>query len=441
MDGSRETGGMRGKMAKIRPFRAYRPKKGLEERIAALPYDVYSSAEAGREVKREPLSFLAIDRAETTLAENTDPACEEVYEAAAALLAERIREGIFVQDEAPFYYIYELEAGGRAQTGIVACASVDDYQNGVIRRHENTRQDKEEDRVRHVEACNAQTGPIFLAYRAREEIRAVTDRYRREIPSCDFTSPDGVSHRVWIIKAAEDIRFLQEAFERVSEIYIADGHHRCASAVRVALKRRAAETKDPGEREYNYILSVLFPDDELRIMDYNRLVKDLGGLTEQEFLRKVEEIFVTEEVAGPFRPERKEEFGMYLPGHWYRLHLRAEETAAGRAADRSAEHREADGASVVESLAVSVLQNRLLEPVLGIRDPKTDSRIDFVGGIRGPEELERRCHEDCAVAFSVYPTSIEELFAVADAGLLMPPKSTWFEPKLRSGLFLHSLAD
>lgn len=412
-------------MADIRPFSAYRPAKGLEEQVAALPYDVYSSEEARKEVASHPLSFLAIDRAETQLEETADPHGEAVYQKAAALLADRVADGVFIRDEAPSYYIYELEMRGRRQTGIVGCARVEEYLQGVIKKHENTRQDKEEDRVRHIEACAAQTGPIFLAYRARAGINEIIARYREEKPICDFVSPDGVAHRVWVISKEADIVCLREEFARVPAVYIADGHHRCASAVRVALARRVGEADSLDEEACEGILSVLFPDEELLIMAYDRVVKDLGGLTEQEFLNRVGQSFRVEAMDAPFRPERRGTFGMYLSGRWYRLSRR--------------EGIPSQELSVVEALDVSILQRELLEPVLGIRDPKTDQRIDFVGGIRGLGELERRCREDCVVAFSLYPTSIEELFAVADAGLLMPPKSTWFEPKLRSGLFLHSL--
>ncbi len=412
-------------MADIRPFLAYRPAKGLEEQVAALPYDVYSSEEARKEVARHPLSFLAIDRAETQLEETADPHGEEVYKKAAALLADRVRDGVFIRDEVPSYYIYELEMQGRRQTGIVGCARVEDYLQGVIRKHENTRQDKEEDRVRHIEACAAQTGPIFLAYRARARIHEIIARYREGKPVCDFATPDGVVHRVWVISEEADIVCLREEFALVPAVYIADGHHRCASAVRVALARRFGEAGGLDEEACEGILSVLFPDEELLIMAYDRVVKDLGGLTEQEFLNRVGQSFLVETMDEAFRPEKRGTFGMYLSGKWYRLSRR--------------EGIPLEGLSVVEALDVSILQRNLLDPILGIQDPKTDQRIDFVGGIRGLGELERRCHEDCVVAFSLYPTSIEELFEVADAGLLMPPKSTWFEPKLRSGLFLHSL--
>ena len=431
---------MGGKMAEVRPFRAWRPAQGLAERIAALPYDVVNGKEAREETRREPFSFLAVDRPETQFEEeNMDVTEDRVYERAGTLLRQWMKEGSLQQEAEPCYYIYELEWQGRVQTGIAACVSVDDYLNGVIRRHENTRSDKEEDRTRHVRACEAQTGPVFLAYRAAKAVTTVTERCRREACLYDFASPDGISHRVWRIGRKEDIRAVHEAFEKVERLYIADGHHRCASAVRVAQECRRRCPDYTGEEPFNFILSVLFPDDQLTILEYNRVIRDLNGLTPQEFLRKIEEIFEITPEEGPYRPERKGRFGLYLQKKWYRL-VRKPEIGEqyGKAGTAGDSLRKPDP---VRELDVAVLQRMILEPVLGITDPRTDERIDFVGGIRGLKELERRCEQDCAAAFSLYPTSIGELFSVADAGLLMPPKSTWFEPKLRSGLFIHSLKD
>ena len=411
-------------MADIRPFKAYRPWKGMEERIAALPYDVYSREEAVSVVKENPLSFLAIDRAETQFGPETDTYAPQVYDKAKEMLWSRIREGMFVQDEKPCYYLYQQVMGARSQTGIVACASIDDYCGNVIKKHENTRADKEEDRVKHVDACNMQTGPIFLAYRAQEKLKNVIGEAMKKAPECEFTSEDGIRHRIWVMDETERIAQIREAFEGIESIYIADGHHRCASAVRVGLKRRQEHPDYTGDEEFNYFLAVLFPDEELHIMDYNRVVKDLNGLDRETFLQKVEECFVVKEWGRePYRPASKGFFGMYLGDMWYELAAR----------------REILSEDAVKGLDVSVLQDWLLGPVLGIKDPKTDKRIDFVGGIRGLEELERRVHTDMAVAFSLYPTSIGELFHVADDNRLMPPKSTWFEPKLRSGLFLHEI--
>lgn len=415
-------------MANIRPFRAFRPAAGLEFQIAALPYDVYNRQEACEEVKRKPGSFLAIDRAETQFGPEVDTYAPIVYEKARDMLRQWIREGRFVQEEKPCYYLYEQVMDGRSQTGIVACASIDDYRNNVIKKHENTRADKEQDRINHVDTCNMHTGPIFLAYRANAGLRSVIQNSKQKAPIYDFTSEDGILHKVWVIDEEDRIEVIRTSFENIPAIYIADGHHRCASAVKVGLKRREEKPDYDGSEEFNYFLSVLFPDEELKILDYNRFVKDLNGLSIPEFLEEIGKNFTVKEASGdsPHAPAKKGEFGMYLEGKWYSLEARE----AIRSEDP------------VEGLDVSLLQNYLLAPILGIGDPKTDQRIDFIGGIRGLGELERRCGEiPGSVAFSMFPTSIEELFAVADAGRLMPPKSTWFEPKLRSGLFLHDLEE
>lgn len=413
-------------MAKIKPFMAVRPVEKLADKVAALPYDVYNRQEAKKEVEREPLSFLKIDRAETQFPDEVDTYDPCVYQKAAELLKEMEKDGVYVSDHDNAYYIYRLTMDGRAQTGIVACASVDDYLENVIKKHENTREEKEQDRIRHVDTLSAQTGPIFLAYRSREEInRVVASVMEKEVPLYDFTAVDGISHTVWKISAADQVKTIQDTFAEIDDIYIADGHHRAASAVKVGLKRRQEHPGYDGTEEFNYFLSVLFPDDQLMIMDYNRVVRDLNGLSTEDFLKKTGEIFKVSklgETAQP--PQRKGQFTMYLEGQWYLL-----EASEGMLAESDA----------VKSLDVSLLQEYLLEPVLGIHDPRTDDRIDFVGGIRGLEELERRARTDMKVAFAMYPTSIAELFAVADAGLLMPPKSTWFEPKLRSGLFIHEI--
>lgn len=412
-------------MAEIRPFRAYRPRKGLEEQIAALPYDVYSREEAAREVEKNPHSFLAIDRPETQFDSDTDMYAANVYKKAGDMLWEQIKEGAFVLEEKPCYYLYRQSMNGRSQTGIVACASIDDYNNHVIKKHENTRADKEEDRVCHVEACNCQTGPIFLAYRSNEVCRQAIAETMKRPPVNDFQSEDGVIHQVWVMDDPRWMLAVREAFREMPSLYIADGHHRCASAVRVGMRRRERFSDYTGEEAYNYFLSVCFSEDELRIMDYNRVVKDLNGLNEKDFLHRVEESFEISYVENAYHPQEKATFGMYLRDTWYALKARPAILSK----------------DVVRGLDVSILQDFLLGPVLGIQDPKTDNRIAFVGGIRGLKELERRVHTDMAVAFSLYPTSVSELFVVADKGQLMPPKSTWFEPKLRSGLFLHSLRE
>lgn len=417
-------------MADIRPFQAIRPAKERVADIAELPYDVFNREEARTLVEKRPHSFLAIDRPETQFEPEHNMYADEVYAKAKEMLWDWVKDGSFIQDDKPCYYIYQLTMDGRTQTGICACASIEDYENGVIKKHENTRAEKEQDRIRHVDTCNAQTGPIFLAYRANEKIGKIVKECMEKAPLYDLHREDGTRHTVWIMDALEQIGAIQNAFAEIQNIYIADGHHRCASAVKVGLKRAAENPNDTGTEAYHYFLSVLFPDKDLMIMDYNRVVKDLNGLSEEEFLHKLEQAFlVTKAGSGDCpaeyrKPEKKGEFGLYLKDGWYRLQIRPEFTSE----------------DPVEGLDVSLLQNHLLAPVLGILDPKTDGRIDFVGGIRGMEELERRVANDCVAAFSLYPTSIQELFAVADAGRLMPPKSTWFEPKLLSGIFIHSLA-
>ena len=407
-------------MPRITPFQSVRPNPSLADRIAALPYDVYNREEACIEVKKEPLSFLKIDRAETQFDNSVDTYDDRVYEKARETL-----DDSFLMDEKPCFYVYELTMNGRSQTGIVACSSIDDYVNGTIRKHENTREEKEIDRINHVDRTNAQTGPIFLVYRSVEEINRIIRKEKEKTPVYDFTSPDGITHRAWVISDSNVIEKMEQAFAAVPTTYIADGHHRCASAVKVGLKRRKEHPDYTGQEEFNRFLSVLFPDDQLYIMPYNRVVKDLAGMTKEEFLEAVRKAGFTVSYLGdtPFAPEEKGTFGMYLNDGWYRL-----------TADKSLVVDDP-----VEGLDVSILQNNLLRPILKIADPRTDKRIDFVGGIRGLPELEKRIAEDCTVAFSMYATSIQELLDVADAGLLMPPKSTWFEPKLRSGLFIHRL--
>ena len=386
---------------------------------------IYNREEACREVAREPLSFLAIDRAETQFDSSVDTYADEVYDKARQLLDERIADGTFITDTDKSYYVYELTMNGRVQTGIVACASIDDYQNNVIKKHENTRADKEADRINHVDRCSAQTGPIFLAYRANDVIREEVAKAKKEEPLYSFTSPDGIRHQVYKIADKEAVDNIKNAFAGINDIYIADGHHRAASAVKVGLKRRAEHPDYTGDEEFNYFLSVLFPDEELMIMPYNRVVKDLNGYSSEEFMKIISEKFDIEESAEAVSPAKKADFGMYLDDKWYKLTAKQDILSD----------------DPVDGLDVAILQDNLLEPVLGIHDPKTDKRIDFVGGIRGLEELEKRCHTDCVLAFSMYATSIAELFAVADAKRLMPPKSTWFEPKLRSGLFIHKIEE
>lgn len=410
-------------MALIKPFECVRPNEKDAARVAALPYDVYNRQEAVCEVKREPLSFLKIDRAETQFDDSTDTYAPEVYAKAKELFEEALADKTFITDTDKTYYIYALTMDKRTQTGIVACASIDDYLNNVIKKHENTRADKEVDRITHVDTLSAQTGPIFLAYRADSVINDAVKKTKENKALYDFISPDGIRHQVWKMTDITLVENVRKAFEGIDSVYIADGHHRAASAVKVGLKRRQENPGYTGNEEFNYFLSVLFPDEELMILPYNRVVKDLNGYTQEEFLNKIKEKFDIAESDKQVSPDKKGTFGMYLGGKWYKL------TA----------HKDIMSDDPVYGLDVAVLQDNLLAPVLGIGDPKTDKRIDFVGGIRGLSELEKRCREDCVVAFSMYATSIAELFAVADAGKLMPPKSTWFEPKLRSGLFIHRI--
>lgn len=412
-------------MAIVKPFICIRPEAGKAEQVAALPYDVYNRKEACEAVKGNPLSFLNIDRAETQFPDDVDTYDDRVYDKAREILDRQIADGVYVTDPQENYYLYELTMDGRSQTGVVACCSIDDYVNGVIKKHENTREDKEIDRIRHVDTTNAHTGPIFLAYRQNETVKAVVAEVKKNVPVYDFVSEDGISHRVWVIDDRAMVQAVQEAFAGIPATYIADGHHRAASAVKVGLKRRDENPGYTGEEPFNYFLTVLFPDEELMILPYNRVVKDLNGLDKAGFLDAVSEKFEVKELGTEaFAPEVKGTFGMYLDDVWYCLKAKP----ACLSSDP------------VKGLDVSILQDQLLGPVLGIGDPRTDKRVDFIGGIRGLKELERRCDEDMTVAFSMYPTSIEELLNVADAGLLMPPKSTWFEPKLRSGLFIHRLS-
>ena len=412
-------------MAVVKPFICIRPAKEHAAEVAALPYDVYNRKEACAAVKGNPLSFLNIDRAETQFSDDVDTYADCVYEKARELLDSQIADGIYVTDAGDHYYLYEQTMDGRSQTGIVACCSIDDYVNGVIKKHENTREEKELDRIRHVDNVNAQTGPIFLAYRQNIALKEIVAEEKTKPALYDFVSDDGIRHRVWRIDGADRTDAIEAAFAAIPSTYIADGHHRAASAVKVGLKRRTKHPGYTGEEPFNYFLSVLFPDEELMILPYNRVVRDLNGMSTEQFFEKLKEKFELEEIGKePYAPVQKGTFGMYLDGTWYALKILPQ-------------YRSADP---VKGLDVSILQDHLLAPVLGIGDPRTDKRIDFIGGIRGLKELERRVGEDMEVAFSMYPTSIEELLSVADAGLLMPPKSTWFEPKLRSGLFIHRLS-
>lgn len=413
-------------MSTIRPFQAIRPPASLAARVAALPYDVMSSEEARQMVTGNPYSFLHVDKAEIDLPSDVDLYDERVYQKARQNLDGMIAEGILQQDGQACFYIYRQIMNGRSQTGIVACCSMDEYLDNKIKKHEFTRADKEQDRINHVNVCDANTGPIFLTYRNRTDINSIIAQWCTQAPVYEFQSEDGIGHVVWVIDDLRVMADLQHCFRQVEELYIADGHHRCASGVRVGQMRRQQYPNYTGEEEFNYFLAVLFPDQELQIMDYNRVIKDLNGLSRAAFLAAVEDKFsITATGASiPYKPQSRHHFGMYLDEQWYELTAREGTIAED---------------DPVARLDVSILQNNLLGPVLGIADPRTDRRIDFIGGIRGLEELEKRVKEGMAVAFSLYPVTILDLMDIADAGQVMPPKSTWFEPKLRSGLFIHKL--
>jgi uncharacterized protein (DUF1015 family) len=412
-------------MATVKAFKAIRPTPEKAADVAALPYDVYNREEARGAVAGKPDSFLRVDRPETTMDPEIDLYDPAVYRQARKNLERLISDHILIQDEQPQFYLYALKMGEHEQTGLVACTSVDEYLDETIKKHELTRSEKEQDRIHHVDSCDANTGPIFLTYRHQEEIDRRVQKIRNEAPLYDFVSDDGIRHRVWHVRNQEDISGFIQDFAKVPALYIADGHHRAASAVKVAQMRRKEHPGYSGDEPFNYFLSVVFPDNQLDILDYNRVVKDLNGLTPQDFMTALQEKCEIEAVDQAYRPNSKGQFGMYFEDQWYKLKIHDELVEKG---------------DPVKGLDVSVLQEQVLSPILGIGDPRVDQRIDFVGGIRGLKELERRVHADMQVAFSMYPTSVGELMAIADAGLLMPPKSTWFEPKLRSGLFIHKLS-
>ena len=408
-------------MATIKPFRGFRPA-GHADKITCPPYDVLNSAEARQMAAGNEHSFLHIDKPEIDLPEDTDLYAPEVYQKAKENLERFIQTGVLKQDAKDCFYLYAQTMDGRTQYGLVAAASCDEYDKGIVRKHELTRKDKEEDRTRHISALSATTGPVFLTYPDRKDINEKIAEIAAEFPVYDFTADDGIKHTLWVIDAPADIKFLMDAFAQIPTLYIADGHHRSAAAANVARRRKAHNPKHTGQEKYNFFLSVIFPAGQLYVMDYNRLVKDLNGLTSETFLKKISEKF---DVAptGLEKPQKRHEFGMYLDGKWYTLR---------------AKKGSFDAADPVAALDVSILQENLLAPVLGIGDPRTDKRIDFVGGIRGIGELKKRVDSGAwKVAFSMFPTSMEELMKVADAHKIMPPKSTWFEPKLRSGLVVY----
>ncbi|MHC6178339.1 DUF1015 domain-containing protein [Clostridium sp. JNZ X4-2] len=414
-------------MAVLKAFKAIRPRKDMASKVAELPYDVMNSEEAREIAKDNVYSFLHVDKAEIDLDKNINPYDKKVYEKANENLNKMIANDILVQDQENNLYIYRLTMNGKSQTGIVGCTSIDDYIKNKIKKHEYTRKDKEQDRINHVDICDANTGPIFLTYRYNDKINNIINIWTEKEPVYDFTADDGVRHQVWIIDSDETVKNICDLFKNIDSLYIADGHHRAASAVKVGIKRRKENPNYSGHEEFNFFLSVLFPHSDLNIIDYNRVVKDLNGLSSEEYIVKVSEKFNVDvyEGEGAYKPFYKGTYGMYLNGKWYKL-----------AAKKGTYNCD----DPVDKLDVSILQNNLLAPILGINDPRTNERISFVGGIRGLGELEKRVKkEDMGVAFSMYPTTLEELMNIADAGKVMPPKSTWFEPKLRSGLFIHKL--
>ncbi len=411
-------------MPLVKAFPGLRPAPGRAEDVVAPPYDVMNEAEARIMVQGRPWSFLHISRPEVDLPEGTDPYAPEVYEKGRENLERMIAEGVLERDPRPGFYVYRLTMGDHVQTGLMGVASVEAYESGRIKKHEFTRPVKEDDRVRNIDTLNAQTGPVFLVYRADPTIDRILAQATEREPDIDVTAADGVRHQLWAVFDPEVVAQLTEAFDRLDALYVADGHHRSAAAARVAARRREANPDHTGEESYNYFLSVIFPHDQMQILDYNRVVKDLNGLSPEAFMARLSEAFTVTPADGPVKPGQPGEFGMYLGGQWYRLRIKPE-----RVPD-----------DPVGSLDVSLLQDNLIGPILGIADPRTDERFDFVGGIRGLGELEKRVDSGgWAVAFSLQPTSMEALMAVADAGEVMPPKSTWFEPKLADGLVSHVL--
>ena len=412
-------------MAVIKAFRAFRPIQSLASKIAALPYDVMNSEEAREMVKDNEYSFLHVDRAEVNLPEEINVYDKVVYNKAREVLNKMVEDGLYIQDEKPCMYVYRQTMKGKSQTGLVICASIDDYINNKIKKHEHTRKDKELDRINHVDYCDANTGPIFLTYRNQDEISKIMNKWVQNKPLYDFISEDGNGHTVWIINDDNDIERLTNLFENVDSLYIADGHHRIKSAVEVGLKRRKQNPNYTGEEEFNYFLAIAYPDNELEVLDYNRTVKDLNGLSEEEFLKAIEKDFIVKISKNPVKPERRHTFGMYMNKTWYQLEA------------KEGTFNEEDP---MDRLDVSILQNNLLAPILGIDDPTKSDRIEFIGGIRGLKELEKRANKDMKVSFSMFATTTDDIMSIADGGMIMPPKSTWFEPKPRSGLFIHKLS-
>lgn len=414
-------------MAVFKAFRALRPAPEKAAKVAALPYDVVDRQEAKAIGDKNPDSFLHVDRAEMDLPDETDLYDSSVYAKARENLHNMEADGIMIQDEAPCYYIYELTRKGKTQTGLAGCCSIDDYLNDVVKKHELTREDKEQDRIRHVDVCDANTGPIYLACKYPQELLDLMTQWKESHePVYDFVADDEIGHRVWVIDGEKEKQIIADRFANISAVYIADGHHRAASAVKVGLKRRQEHPDYKGDEEFNFFLSVVFPYDQLTILAYNRVVHDLNGMDEHAYIASLKFNFELMLMPGfPCKPVEKHCIGMYTGGQWY--HLKAWEDI----------YKDKD---VVGQLDVSILQDKVLSPILGIGDPRTDKRIRFVGGSHKLTELAQLADATGGVAFAMYPTSMEDLMKIADEGKLMPPKSTWFEPKLRSGLFIHKLS-
>ena len=415
-------------MSDIQPFKGYVPNVSVADKVASPPYDVLSSDEARVMAKDNPHTFLHVVKPEIDLPVNTDIHSEEVYLKGAENLKKLIDNKDLVRSESPSFYIYRQKMGNIVQTGLVVGASVEEYNNNIIKKHEHTRKEKEDDRTKHVDTLNANAGPVFLTYPHNDDIDAVIALITSEKPYIDFVADDGIAHTLWLVDDEDKCNEIQKLFAGIPALYVADGHHRSAAASRVQAIRKAKNSNHTGNEPYNYFLSVLFPDNQLYVMDYNRVLKDLNGLTAEQLMDKVKNVFsITElnvSVPQNAKPAKRTEFAMYLDGKWYRLNVK-------------------DGIvpenDPVKSLDVAILQDNILGPVLGIDDPRTNNRIDFIGGIRGLKELERRCALDCKAAFALYPTGMDQLMAIADAGEVMPPKSTWFEPKLRSGMVVRVL--
>ncbi len=414
-------------MATVVPFKGFIPKAELAEKIAALPYDVMSTKEAKEMAKGNPISFLHVEKSDIDFPDDFDGHSEPVYVKASENLKKMIADGVLIQSPKPCFYIYKQVMGNVTQIGLVAGYSVDEYDKQIVKKHELTRKDKEDDRVNNVDRCNANTGLVFLTYPHQKEIDGLVAKITDRKPYIDYVAVDKVAHTLWIVDNQTEINRFVELFATLKYLYIADGHHRSAAASRVRAMRKANNPKHTGKEGYNYCLAVVFPDNQLNCMDYNRVVKDLNGMTSVSFMDKVKEKFVVCELkvknAEDAKPQNRKEFSMYLDGKWYSIVTKNEFVPN----------------DPVKSLDVSILQDNVLAPLLGIKDPRTDKRIDFVGGIRGMEGLVKRCQEDCKVAFAVYPTGMDQLMEIADAGEIMPPKSTWFEPKLRSGMIVRSL--